>query len=70
MLETVVLLQSFVETMIRFIFQDSLMNRKLKRTAFKKNRIFCNIINVFTVTLGQIKESLLNLSISFFQKIK
>jgi len=35
----------------KFIFQDSSMNRKFKRTVFILNRIFCNIINVFTVIL-------------------
>ncbi len=34
MLKTVVLLHTFVETLIYFIFQDSLMNIKVKRTAF------------------------------------
>lgn len=33
MLKTVVLLKMFVETFIQF-FQDSLMNRKFKRTPF------------------------------------
>ncbi len=34
MLKTVVLHNIFVETVIHFIFQDSQMNRKFKRTAF------------------------------------
>jgi len=32
-------------------FQDTLVNRKFNRTAFILNRIFCKIINIFTVTL-------------------
>ncbi len=35
-----------------YILQDSL-NRKFKRTAFVWNRIFCNIVNVFSVTFDQ-----------------
>ncbi len=40
------LLHVFVETVMRFIFQDPLMNRKLERTACIWNRNICNIINV------------------------
>ncbi len=38
MLKTVVLHNIFLETMICFIFQDSRINRKFKRTAFMWNR--------------------------------
>ncbi len=62
MFKTVVLLRIFVETEIYFIFQDSLMNRKFKRTAFK---IEIYGINVFTVTFDQFNASLLK-SINFF----
>jgi len=41
------------------------MNRKFKRTAFIQNRIFSNIINVFTVTFVQCNSSLMNRSIDF-----
>ncbi len=34
MLKTIVLPNIFVETVIHFIFQDSQMNRKFKRTEF------------------------------------
>ncbi len=37
MLRTVVLLPVFVETVIHFFFQNALMNRKIKRTAFLWN---------------------------------
>ncbi len=39
-----------METVIYFIFQDLAVNRMFKRTEFIWNRIFCNIINVFTAT--------------------
>ncbi len=42
--ETAVLFNIFVETMIHF-FQDTLMNIKFKRTAFIWNIMFCKIIN-------------------------
>ncbi len=60
MLKTV---RIFVETVIHFIFQDSLINRKFKRTAFEIE-IFCNI--VFTVTFDQFNVPLQNKSIHFF----
>jgi len=46
------------------------MNRKLKK-AFE-TEIFCNIINVFTVTFDQFSESLLNksIAISFISKFR
>ncbi len=53
----------FVKTVIHFIFQDSQINRKLKRTAFICN--ICNIINVFTVTFDSFNASLMNKSIFF-----
>ncbi len=43
----------YVETVIQFIFQDSQMNRKFKRTAF-----ICYIVN--TVTFNQFNVSLIN----------
>jgi len=49
-------------------FSDSLINRKCKRTVFIWNRLFRNITNVFTVTLGQFNESLLNKLISLEKK--
>ncbi len=39
--------------MMHLIFHDSLVDRKFKRTA----EIFCNIINVFTVTFDQFTVS-------------
>ncbi len=70
MLKTVVLLNIFVEIVIHFIFQDSLMNRKFKRTVFFEIEIVCNIVNVFTITFNQLNASLLNKSINFFQEEK
>ncbi len=62
----------FVETVIHFIFQDSLMNRKFKRTAFAIE-IICNIINVFTFNFDKFNASFLNecvyIYIYFFYKI-
>ncbi len=46
---------------MNFFFQDSLMNKKLKRAAFIE--ILCNIINVFTVTFDQFNASLPSKSI-------
>ncbi len=48
-------------------FSQSSLNRKFKRTAFKIE-IFCNIINVFTVTFDQFDASLLNKTINFSKK--
>ncbi len=50
MLKTVVLHNIFVETVIYFIFQDYLMNRKFnkKKQHLFEIEIFANIINVFT----------------------
>ncbi len=45
---------------MHFIFQYSQINRKFKRTAFIRNKIFCNIINVIC---NQYKASMLNKSI-------
>ncbi len=71
MLKTDVLLNIFVENVIFFFFLlDSLMNGKHKRTTFIWNDIFCNIINVFTVTFEQFNASLLNNSINFLFKKK
>jgi len=50
------LLNIFVETLIS-IFQDSLVNRKFRRSAFI---VFYNIINIFTVTFDQFNVSLPN----------
>ncbi len=62
MFKTVVLHNIFVETVIYLFFQDSQINRKFKRTAFIRNIIFCNIINVCTVTFDQFNAYLLNKS--------
>ncbi len=53
------LLNFFVETLINF-FQDSLMDRKFKRTDFFELEIFCNIVTNLI--------SMLNKTINFFQK--
>ncbi len=63
MLKTVVLLHIFMETMIRFIFKDSLMNRKFKR--IKKA-----LVRLFTVTIHQFNASWLNKGNHFFHQIK
>ncbi len=55
----------FVET----FYQDYLMNSNVKRTAFIntfETEVFCNIINVITVTFDQFNAFLLNKSIIFF----
>ncbi len=44
------------------------MNRKFKRTALFEIEIFCNIINIFTITFDQFNMSLMNKSINLFQK--
>ncbi len=46
----------FVETVMHFIFQDSQMNRKFKRTAFIWNRVFCNIILTLLINLMLLDE--------------
>jgi len=48
------------------IFQDSLMNRKFKRTT--SIWIFCNIMNVFTIIFEKCNASFVNKSINFFKK--
>ncbi len=53
----------FLWKLMHFIFQDSQMNRKFKRTAFICN--ICNIINVFNDTFDQFNVSLMNKSIYF-----
>ncbi len=47
--------------------QDRLWIERSKEHLFDKE-IFCNIINVFTVTFDQFNASLRNKSIIFFQK--
>ncbi len=59
-LKTVVLPNFFVETNF---FQDSSINKELKSNYLID--IFCNIINVFTVTFDQLNVSLLNKSKQF-----
>ncbi len=56
----------FVETVIIIFFQDSLMDVKFKRTAVFETEIFCNIINVFTLTFYQLNASLIYKSINFY----
>ncbi len=58
----------FVETMIDFILQDSLMNRKFKGTAFVWNIYIFNIINVFAVNFDQFNVLLLNKIINSYKK--
>ncbi len=41
------------------------MNRKFKRKHLFDIEIYCNIINVFTVTFDQFNASLMNKSINF-----
>ncbi len=64
MLKIVVLLNISVETVMHFIFQDSQMNGNIsKEQHLFETEIFCNIINVFTVTFHQFNASLMNKSI-------
>ncbi len=66
MLKTVVLLNIFVETMIIFFF---MIHRWIESSKVQHLfEIFCNIINVFTVTSHQFNASLMNTSINFSQK--
>ncbi len=44
------------------------MNRKIKTTAFIKNKINCNIISVLAVAFESINASLLNKIINLFKK--
>ncbi len=68
MLKTVLLPNMFVETIINIIFQDSLMNRKFKRTVFmvfgierNKNNISMSVLSPNSYLLfDQINASLLN----------
>ncbi len=61
MLKTVVLHNIFMETVILFIFQDFLINRKCsKEQHLFEIEILCNIINLFSVTFDQFNESLIN----------
>ncbi len=59
----VVLCNIFVE--IGSVFKDSFINITFKITAVGIET-FCNILNVFTVTVDQFSVSLLNKSINFF----
>ncbi len=43
-----------------------MMNKKFTTTHLFENETFCNIINVFTVTIGQFNAYLLNLSFLIF----
>ncbi len=61
----IVLCDIFVKLMQ--FYQDSLtensntaVNKNQITDCYKKNEIFCNIINVFTVTFDQFNASLLN----------
>ncbi len=45
MVKPVALLNTFVETVMHFIFQDSLMNRKLKEQAFTLLSCFINLMH-------------------------
>ncbi len=51
-----------------YFFVES-VKRKFKRTAFIKIEVFCDIINVFTVTFDQFNTSLLNKSIDFIEEL-
>ncbi len=68
MLKTVVLLHIFVETVTPLIFQDSLINTISKEQHLFQIEIFCNILNVFTVTFDRFNVYLLNKNINFFKK--
>ncbi len=59
MLKTLLLPNIFVESVIDFIFQDSLMNRIEN---------FCDIIHVFTATFDQFNARLITKSNNCFQK--
>ncbi len=53
MLKTVLLPNMFVETIINIIFQDSLMNRKFKRTVFMVFEIEKNYNNISMSVLSE-----------------
>ncbi len=65
MFKAVELLYISVEIVKKNIFQHSLMKRR-----FKEIEIFCNIINVFTITFDQFNAGLQNKRNTFFQKNK
>ncbi len=61
----------YVFSLCLYSFQGSLMNNKFKITASFKIKIFCNIINVFTVTFEQLNDaSLTNENMNFLKKEK
>ncbi len=69
MLKTVALLYSFIFLWkLIILFQDYLISRKFKRTAFIQNRFFRFFlvsVNILTVTFNQFNTALLNKSINF-----
>jgi len=53
------------------IYHECVLNRKFQRTVLICNqKLFFNIVKVFTVTLNQFNEPLLNRSIHFFSILK
>ncbi len=50
-----------------FIITDKCFDEYKQKLLFEVD-IFCNILNVFTVTFDQFNASLLNKSLHFFQK--
>ncbi len=68
-LKIVMLLNILWEPTVILFFQDSLMNRKFKRTAFIWNWNICNIINVCTVTSDQFIVSSLDKALNVFESI-
>ncbi len=62
MLKTVVLHNILVETVKHFLFWRI---ESSKEQHLLEMEIFCNIINIFTVTFDQFNAALLNKSINF-----
>ncbi len=63
-----VLINIFVETVIHF--SEYLDEYEVQKSRIFGIEIFCNIINIFTVTFDQFKNSCLNKSINFFKKCR
>ncbi len=62
--------QCWEQFLLLIIFVELMNIISKERHLFKKTEIFCNIINLFTVTFNQFNASLLNKSIQVFLILK
>ncbi len=67
MLKNLVMLNIFVETVIQYIIFKGYFDESLKKQHLFEIDIFCNVINVSTVTFDHFNASLINKSINFIQ---